>query len=140
MMQFLSSIDKLKTARLAGLDAEADSEPLLPVAAQPILNTMAALIAVVKGTMGHGLDPTYKELIANYTARLEALPAHMLVTCGQQVAFTWKEHILTCHLEEWLDTHQEGLAKYSEQASESIHHTFKVRVWQHYKVPPGHAR
>ena len=101
---------------------------------------MAALFSVVKGTMGHGLDPNYKELITTYITRLEALPAHMLATCGQKVSFTWKEHILACHLEKRLDDHQEGLAKYSEQAGESIHHSFKVRVWQHYKVPPGHAR
>ena len=30
------------------------------------------------------------------------------------------------HLEDWLDAHKEGLAKYSEQAGEAIHHSFKV--------------
>ena len=57
-----------------------------------------------------------------------------------KVTFTWKEHILTSHLEEWLDQNQTGLAKFSEQAGEAVHHSFKVRVWQHYKVPPGSAR
>ena len=66
----------------------------------------------------------------------------MLKTCGAKVNFTWKEHILTgdpwtitvlnlircfaVHLKEWLDQNQEGLAKYSEQAGEAIHHSFKV--------------
>ena len=35
---------------------------------------------------------------------------------------------------------QEGLCLYSEQAGESIHHWFKVRAWDHYKVPEGSKR
>jgi hypothetical protein len=64
----------------------------------------------------------------------------MMTACGAKFSFTWKEHIVACHLEPWLDEHGEGLAKYSEQASESIHHWFKVRAWAHYKVPVGHKR
>ena len=48
-----------------------------------------------------------------------------------------QEHILSAHLEDWLDEHQEGLGKYAEQAGESVHHTFQFRVWQHFKVPSG---
>ena len=36
-----------------------------------------------------------------------------------KVSFTRKEHILTCHLEEWLDENQQRLAKFSEQAGEA---------------------
>ena len=71
---------------------------------------------------------------------VQVLPAHMKEVCGVKVSYTWKEHILTCHLEEWLDMNKQGLAKFSEQAGEAVNHSFKVRVWQHFKVPPGHAR
>ena len=50
---------------------------------------------------------------------------------------TLQEHIISAHLEDWLDDHQEGLGKYAEQAAESVHHTFNIRVWQHFKVPAG---
>ena len=51
-----------------------------------------------------------------------------------------QEHILSAHLEDWLDAHNEGLGRYAEQASESVHHSIIYRVWQHYKVPPGSER
>ena len=70
----------------------------------------------------------------------QVLPAHMKAHFQVKVSFTWKENILTCHLEEWLNENQQGLAKFSEQAGEAVHHSFKVRSWQHFKVPPGHAR
>ena len=66
--QLLTSIAKLKSAKLAGSE---DGELLLPATAKPILATMEALLAVVEGTMGHGLDPAYKELIASYKSCLE---------------------------------------------------------------------
>ena len=72
--QLLSKIEKLKEAKLAGSDAPADGELLLPATATPVLDTMDALLAVVKGTMGHGLDPAYKELIAKYKSCLQVCP------------------------------------------------------------------
>ena len=78
----------------------------------------------------------------------------MLETCGVKVNFTWKEHILTgdpwtitvlnlircfaVHLKEWLDQNQEGLAKYSEQAGEAIHHSFKVILLSVYCITDLH--
>ena len=72
--QLLSKVDNLRKAKLAGSDAPAEAELLLPAIAAPILATMDALLAVVKGTMGHGLDPAYKELIAKYKSCLQVWP------------------------------------------------------------------
>ena len=65
--QFLNSLGKLQTAKLGGTEAPEDSELLLPASAQPIMDTLAALLKVVEGTMGHGLVPNYAELIEEYT-------------------------------------------------------------------------
>ena len=65
--QFLTSLGKLLTAKLGGTEAPEDSELLLPASAQPIMDTLAALLKVVDGTMGHGLVPNYAELIEEYT-------------------------------------------------------------------------
>ena len=65
--QFLTSLGKLLTAKLGGTEAPEDSELLLPASAQPIVDTLAALLKVVDGTMGHGLVPNYSELIEEYT-------------------------------------------------------------------------
>ena len=65
--QFLNCLGKLMTAKLGGTEAPEDSELLLPASAQPIVDTLAALLKVVDGTMGHGLVPNYSELIEEYT-------------------------------------------------------------------------
>ena len=64
--QLLSCLDKLEAAKLGGTEADDDSELLLPATAQPIIDTMKALLKVVEGTMGHGLNPEYKGLISTY--------------------------------------------------------------------------
>ena len=65
------------------------------VTAEPIIKTMKALLKVVEGTMGHGLNPEYKDIIATYRSCLMELPHHMMETCGVKVSYSWKEHILT---------------------------------------------
>ena len=71
-------------------EAAPDSPPLIPLAAHPVLDCMAALEKVVKGSFGYELDPDYKQLIANYVDQLRELPALMLATCGVSKGFTWK--------------------------------------------------
>lgn len=93
--QLLSKLDKLEAAKLGGPEAEDGSELLLPVTAEPIIKTMKALLKVVEGTMGHGLNPKYRDLIATYRNCLMELPHHMMETFGVKVSYTWKEHILT---------------------------------------------
>ena len=121
--------------RLATLE---NGKSLLPDDALPIVETLEAFKALVSATMSYTLNPNYKELILKYKTLLSALPDHMKDVCGQKPGFTWKEHILVTHLEPWLDAHKVGLAKYSEQASESIHHVHEVRNWANLKVPEGH--
>ena len=140
-MQFMerclrTDAENLKVAMLE----ETYGELLLPEDAYPIIETLSALYQVVEGTMGHGLDENYSKLIKSYTDNLRALPNHMSNVYGVKMSITWKEHIVCAHLEEWLDIHKTGLALYSEQAGESIHHKYKVRTWRHFKVPPGHAK
>ena len=61
----------------------------------------------------------------SYKTHLLSLRAHMQTVCGQNVMYSWKEHLLMVHLQPWLDVNQRGLALYSEQASESIHKMHK---------------
>ena len=89
-MLFLAKLDKLREARLGGKEAAHDSPPLIPLAALPVLDCMAALEKVVKGSFGYELDPDYKQLIAIYVDQLRELPALMLATCGVSKGFTWK--------------------------------------------------
>ena len=44
---------------------------------------------------------------------------------GVNVRMSWKIHILTCHVGQWLDEHPVGLGIYAEQTCESAHADFK---------------
>ena len=134
----MKAAEKLGTAKLEGTDAAADGELLAPPAAHPIMETLAALLKVVQGTMSHKLSPRYKEYIARYKTNLANLHDHMKKVCDLTCTYTWKEHVLLVHLEEWLDDNKRGMAPFSEQASESIHKMHHKRSWAHYKLPVGH--
>ena len=49
------------------------------------------------------------------------------------VPITPKLHVLTVHVEQWVEHNQEPLGILSEQALEASHHTLK-RVWENYLV------
>ena len=136
---FMKAVEKLREAKMEVPEGtEDEGEPLVPPSGGPILDTLSSLLKVVQGTMSHQLDPSYKEYIASYKTHLLSLPGHMMAACGMKTQLTWKEHVVICHLEQWLDANKRGLAPYSEQASESIHKMHEKLSWGNYKVPVGH--
>ena len=53
------------------------------------------------------------------------------------INITPKVHVVFAHVGEFCSRKNAGLAKYSEQASESVHHDFKV-TWERYKYNMSH--
>lgn len=85
---------------------------------------LEALSEVVGACFGSGLEPNYRSKIDEFCAKWMnvGLPA------------TPKLHMVKFHIPEYCEEKQEGLARFSEQTTESIHQDFYV-TWQNYKVP-----
>ena len=90
-----------------------------------------ALLAFKKvNTMVFGV-----ELSAGWRDALKELKdaVHALHSSEAKLPITPKLHVLTVHVEQWLERHQQGLGLLCEQALEAAHHIFK-RLWENFKV------
>lgn len=85
---------------------------------------LEAFSDVVQACFGYELDPTYILKIDEFCERW--------TSAGLPV--TPKLHMVMFHVPEFCREHQEGLGRFSEQTTESIHQEFDG-TWKNYKVP-----
>jgi len=72
---------------------------------------------LVRGVFGAQLSPEWQDLIQDFRS------AYLLLG----VTITPKVHIIFVHLQEWIESHDESLGRFSEQAGEALHHDFQQR-------------
>ena len=80
---------------------------------------------IISGCFGRELCTDYHERIDAFRKRFEELSSYARDVFEVELQLTWKIHIITCHLSQWLDDHPVGLALYSAQTCESAHSDFK---------------
>ena len=80
---------------------------------------------VVDGCFSQTLIGSYKEDIASFREHYIELQDFAGTVLGEKLSVTWKVHCVACHLEQFLDKAQCGLARYAEQTSESAHAALK---------------
>ena len=91
------------------------------------------------GCFSKTLDPSYRSLIENYRKKYELLLEYSreFLEEGITVGLSWKIHILVMHVPQWLDSHSEGLSKYSEQTMEATHKNFAT-TYKRFKTNEAH--
>ena len=109
----------------------------VPAAAQPVKEMLASLKVVVQGCFGTELSPSYKEDLTHFREAASAMILHITQTRRKVFKPTWKIHILTCHVETFLDEKQVGLGIYCEQTSEAAHCVLKPTI-QRFKRKVDH--
>ena len=101
------------------------------LAAQPFVAAFKSLETVVSSCFGSGLDPYYQSYIDDFKTKYIDLVKLGLVNV------TPKIHAIFYHIIEFCEREGVGLGRHSEQASESVHCSFK-KVFLKYKVAEGH--
>ena len=91
------------------------------------LQCFEAFRQVVQSCYGHRLNPDYREHIQRFKK------AYLDLGIG----VTPKVHAVFYHIEDFCQMHNEGLARWSEQALETVHTDFKA-TWAKYKVQDNH--
>ncbi len=86
-------------------------------------DTFSTFGKLVRGIFGALLDPNWRHLIKNFTTDYLAL----------NISVTSKVHIVFVHLSDWIETHNDSLGRFSEQAGEAIHHDFDIR-WNDFRM------
>lgn len=77
-----------------------------------------------------------KDLSANFQYEINDFCKHW-IEAG--LPATPKLHILKYHVAEFCNVKQQGLARYTEQSIEAVHHDF-TGTWDRYKVSNNHPR
>jgi hypothetical protein len=93
----------------------------------PIVNLLRAFKPVVEGTMGQDLVDDYEEKIRDYGHEFDNAKKYLLTLDSDiKLPTTWKIHAILYHLPQFLTRFKCGMAQYSEQTMESIHHKMKA--------------
>ena len=90
---------------------------------------------------GNRLDPDYQKYINQFRREYESLQEFAL-SRRRKLSVTWKVHLVTAHLGQFLDNVKVGLARYVEQTSEAAHAEIKP-VEKRFRVAesnPRHAK
>ena len=100
-----------------------------PPTCQPLIDLLRAFHPIVSGCFGQSLDPSYHELIRNFSDQFGVTQNLINEMEGDfKLNVTWKVHILIVHLPEFLDLTGCGMARFSEQCGESVHHQMKATM------------
>lgn len=83
---------------------------------------------VVKSCFGDTLEPDYEENILNFKKAYLDL----------EIPVTPKIHAIFYHVIDFCSAVGDGLGRYSEQASESVHYSFNSE-WRNFKVTKSHS-
>ena len=84
-------------------------------------NTFIPTYIPLQGCFGKNLSPAYADLIASFHEKFIALQEYARDFLNIEVSTTWKIHVISCHVEQWLDRHPVGLGVFAEQMSEASH-------------------
>jgi hypothetical protein len=93
----------------------------------PIVNLLRAFKPVVEGTMGQDLVDDFEEKIGAYGHEFVNAEQNLLTLDSDiKLPKTWKIHAILFHLPQFLTRVKCGMAQYSKQTMESIHHKMKA--------------
>lgn len=98
-------------------------ETICPLSCIPYVDAFRAFDSVVKATYGTYLQSDFEEKITVFKEKYMAL----------NINVTPKVHAVFHHIAEFCQIKQMGLAHWSEQTSESLHHDF-AEAWKNYKI------
>ena len=79
-----------------------------------------------------GLKEAIKKLKTSFLSAQE-----VVVKLDKKINTTWKVHILLCHVQPYVEHHNQGLGNFAEQCGESIHAKFKP-TWSRFKRQKEH--
>ena len=98
-------------------------EEIAPPKSVEFVTTFKAFNKVVEACYGRYLSPNFKEMIEHFRKCFIKL----------NIAITPKVHAVFYHIAEFCEKKNMGLAPWSEQTAESLHHDFKT-IWENFKV------
>ena len=90
-------------------------------------NFLFAFKKLKDGIFGNVLAENWKELCADFRTGLNLLYSNLAVP------ITPKLHIISVHVEEWVDTHRRAIGEDMEQVLEASHGRFE-KIWESYQV------
>ena len=102
-------------------------DAICPLNCKPLVRCFRSFNVVVSSCFGQDLHLSYKEDIEMF--RQDYLDLNINITP--------KVHAVIFHIVEFCERVDTGLGRFSEQASESVHHNFKT-TWQRFKVLDCH--
>ena len=123
--QFGGSFDGNSSRRLLKNTDSLDA--IIPLQFKHFVTAFKSLNRVVHSCFGTALDPDY---IAHIDAFKQAYT-------DLNISITPKIHAIIHHIPQFCNSVGAGLGRFSEQASESVHYSFKT-VWARFKVGRGH--
>ena len=107
-----------------------DMKTALPDELKKYVIVLEKLKNVKDACFSHHLDPNFKQIIADFEQSWESIMLERYP----------KAHILTAHVPMFCDKERRGLAIFSEQTAEAVHHGY-TQVYKNYKVfQDGHYR
>ena len=102
-----------------------------PSELQPVMALMEQLKVVKDKTFSWELEEGWEEAITTFTSMFSELQDYCISTLGITLDISWKIHIITAHLKPFLAHAGCGLARFAEQAGESIHCNLKPTLLAH---------
>ena len=102
-----------------------------PSELDPVLDCLNQLEEVKDKTFGWELKEGWESAIALYKSMFSELQVYSNTVLAVPLSCTWKIHVITAHLQPFLFLADCGLARYAEQAGESIHYQMKPVMSHH---------
>jgi hypothetical protein len=113
-----------------------------PSELDPVLDCLKQLEAVKDKTFSWELKEGWEGDITLYSSMFAELQVYCTTVLDVQLSCTWKIHVITAHLQTFLTLAGCGLARYAEQAGESIHFQMLPVISHHRRKPchPEHGK
>ena len=117
-----------------------DLEASCPSSCAPLVHLLRSFKPIVSGCFGQSLDPSFHELISSFKTQFLKTQQYVAgLESNIRLNVTWKVHTLIVHLPQFLEMSGCGLARYSEQCGESVHHIIK-KVLARFKLEETHPK
>ena len=122
------------------LDRLDDLEVKCPKSCLPLIELLRSFRPIVSGCFGNELDDHYRDLITEFRSKFVKTKAYVeSLNMNLHLNVTWKVHVIIVHLPQFLDQSGCGMARYSEQCGESVHHIMK-KVLSRFRTDEKHPR
>ena len=102
-----------------------------PAELAPVIALMVQLKEVKDKTFSWELGEGWEEAITTFTTMFSELQVYCSNDLGIKLECSWKVHMISAHLQPFLAKAGCGLARYAEQAGESIHCQLKPTLQAH---------